>query len=125
MSDTPLRGHCILIVEDNALLAFTFHDILRRAGADVVGPTGTLQEAEDLARTERLTGALLDIRLNSDEVWSAARILVSRAVPIMFCSGHFDQSTVPAEWSKHPMLVKPARPANIIGQLAKLVGAGG
>lgn len=125
MIDKPLQGQRILIAEDNALLGISLHDILRRAGADVVGPVGTLQEAENLTRTEHLTGALLDIKLDEEEIWPAARILVSRGVPIMFCSGHFDHNTLPAEWSRHPILVKPARPANIIVQLAKLIGAGG
>ena len=37
MTDTPLRGQRILIAEDNALIAIAFHDILKRAGAEVVG----------------------------------------------------------------------------------------
>ena len=124
MTDTPLLGQRILIAEDNALIAIAFHDILKRAGAEVIGPVGSVQEAEDMARTENLTGALLDIRLHAEEIWSAASILVSRGVPFMFCTGHFDQNTLPADWACHPVLVKPARPANIIDQLVKLVGAG-
>ena len=99
--------------------------MLRLAGADVVGPVTTLDEVEDSARSERLTGALLDIRLHTEEIWSAARILRSRDVPILFCSGHFDHNTLPAEWSGHAILIKPARPANIIAKLAALVGAAG
>ena len=112
----------ILVVEDNALLARSFDDILTRAGADVVGPAGTLDEAEQLANTEQLSGAMLDIKLNSHEVWPVARILGARGVPYIFCSGHFDYTSLPAEWSKHPILVKPARPRNIIDTLVKVLG---
>ena len=125
MSDTPLKGQRILIAEDNAMLAITMLNLLQRAGADVVGPVTTLQDAEDCARRETLTGALLDIRLQEEEVWSAARILLSRDVPILFCSGHFDYNTLPAEWSGHAILVKSTRPATIIAKLAALVGADG
>ena len=117
-----MLGHRILVVEDNALLAMSFDDLLSRAGAEIVGPAATLAEAEYLATTESLTGAMLDIRLNSDEVWSAARILISRGIRFVFCSGHFDSSSLPAEWSQHPVLVKPARPRNIVDTLAQELG---
>lgn len=122
MNDHPLQGQRILVAEDNALLALSMHDILRRAGADVVGPAGTLHEAEELAASERLTLAMLDIKLQSREVWPAARILIARGVPILFCSGHFDQNTLPAEWAGHPILVKPARPSRIIDRITQMIG---
>ena len=122
MNESPLLGHRILVVEDNALLAMSFDDILRRAGAEVVGPAGTLDEAEQLASTESLTGAMLDIRLDSHEVWSAARILLERGINFIFCSGHFDDTSLPPEWSGHPILVKPARPRNIVDTLAQVLG---
>jgi len=122
MNDHPLQGQRILVAEDNALLALSMHDILRRAGADVVGPAGTLHEAEELAASERLTLAMLDIKLQSREVWPAARILIARGVPILFCSGHFDQNTLPAEWARHPILVKPARPSRIIDRITQMIG---
>ena len=122
MSDTPLEGHRILVVEDNALLAMSFDSLLRRAGAEVIGPAGRLEQAEKLAATEQLSGAMLDIKLNSDEVWPVAQILIERGVPFMFCSGHFDHTNLPPEWSAHPVLVKPARPRNIVDTLTKVVG---
>lgn len=122
MTEQPLKGQRILVAEDNALLAISMYDILMRAGAEVVGPAGTVQEAEDLAKAERVTLALLDIKLQDSEVWSAARILANRKIPILFCSGHFDQNTLPVEWARHPILVKPARPAHIIERIRDIVG---
>jgi DNA-binding response OmpR family regulator len=121
MSTVPLRGQRILIAEDNALLAISMHDILTRAGAEVVGPAGTVAEAEQLAGSEHITAAVLDIKLHSSEIWSAARILAERGIPILFCSGHFDQNTLPPEWASHPILVKPARPSRIVDRVAQLV----
>jgi DNA-binding NtrC family response regulator len=122
MTEPTLQGHRILVVEDNALLAMSFNDILKRAGASVVGPTGTMDEAEKIAATETLSGAMLDIKLDAKEVWPVARILITRGVPIMFCTGHFDHASLPPEWSKYPILVKPARPSQIIETLAKVLG---
>ena len=123
MNDHPLQGQRILVAEDNALLALSMHDILRRAGADVVGPAGTLHEAEELAASERLTLAMLDIKLQSREVWPAARILIARGVPILFCSGHFDSDTLPNEWSDFPILTKPVRANRIIDSLAGVINS--
>lgn len=121
MSDKPLSGLRILVVEDNALLAMTVDSILQNAGAEVAGPVGTLSEAEQLAAAEPLSGALLDIKLNSDEIWSVARILLDRGVPFIFCSGHFDRDSLPREWSTFPILTKPARARQIVERLAGVI----
>jgi CheY-like chemotaxis protein len=120
MSHEPLHGRRILVVEDVAILAFGFEDILKRAGAEVVGPALKLEAAERLAEDEALSGALLDIRLNGDEVWSVARVLDRKGVPFVFCTGHFDRESLPAEWRGRPILVKPARAQAIVETVAGL-----
>ena len=74
-SREPLHGRRILIVEDIAIIAYGFEDILKGAGAEVVGPALQLKVAERLAGDEKISGTLLDIRLNGDEVWSVAPLL--------------------------------------------------
>jgi DNA-binding NtrC family response regulator len=120
MSRESLEGRRILIVEDIAILAFSFEDIVKRAGAEVVGPALKLESAERLAEEETLSGALLDIRLNGDEVWSVARRLNRRGVPFVFCTGHFNSDNLPAEWRGRPLLAKPARAQAIIDTVANL-----
>lgn len=121
MTDKPLSGCRILVVEDNALLAMTVDGILCSAGAEVVGPVGTLEEAQQLASREVLAGAILDIKLNSHEVWAVARLLDERGVPFVFCSGHFDRDSLPIEWSDHPIITKPARAQQIIERLLEVI----
>ena len=120
MSHELLHGRRILVVEDVAILAFGFEDILKRAGAEVVGPALKLDAAERLAEEEALSGALLDIRLNGDEVWPVAQVLDRKGVPFVFCTGHFDSESLPAEWRGRPILVKPARAQAIIDTVASL-----
>jgi CheY-like chemotaxis protein len=98
MSNDRLQGRRILVVEDVAILALSFEDILKRAGADVVGPALKLEAAERLAQQEGLSGALLDVRLNGDEIWSVARLLERKGVPFAFCTGHFNGDNLPVEW---------------------------
>lgn len=121
MTDNPLCGFRILLVEDNALLAMTTDEILRCAGAEIAGPVGTLREAERLAACEMLSAALLDIKLDTDEVWSVARILAERGVPFVFCSGHCDADSLPNEWAEYPILTKPARANRIVDSLAGVI----
>jgi PAS domain S-box-containing protein len=120
MDHDLLRGQRILIVEDDALLAMSVDDMLREAGADIVGPAATLDSAGQLVAEDHLSAAILDIRLNGDEVWPVARLLTQRRVPFVFYTGHFDSTSLPAEWAARPILTKPARPTQIVGALADL-----
>jgi DNA-binding response OmpR family regulator len=108
-------------VEDDALLAISLDDILKEAGAKVVGPAVTLEEAKKFAAEEVLSAALLDIRLDDDEVWPVARLLAARGVPFLFSTGHFDRASLPAEWSERPILTKPVRREQIIVALREII----
>jgi PAS domain S-box-containing protein len=121
MAHDQLRGCRILVVEDDALLAMSVVDMLEEAGAVIVGPAATLDEANRLITSDGLSGAILDIRLNGDEVWPIAGRLAKKDVPFMFYSGHFSADTLPAQWAKRPILTKPARPKQILCALADLM----
>ena len=117
MTPATLQGQKILIVEDNALIAMSLEDILRDAGAEVIGPVATLEEAERTAAQALMTVAVLDIMLEAEEVWPVARILAARGIPFIFSSGHFEQETLPAEWAGRKILPKPARAQDIVKSL--------
>ena len=120
MDGDALRGRRVLVVEDVAILASALADILVEAGAEVVGPAGTLDAAEKLAAEEPLSAALLDIRLYHEEVWTLARRLDDRGVPFAFVTGQYGRESLPAEWRGRPVLFKPARPQAIIETVARL-----
>jgi hypothetical protein len=42
-------------------------------------------------------------------------------VPFVFCSGHFDPSSLPDEWSDYTILTKPTRARQIVEGLARAV----
>lgn len=116
-----LRGLRILVAEDDALLALGYEESLKDAGAEVVGPAATVEEAGKLAEANGISAALLDIRLDDGEVWPVARLLAGKGVPFAFCTGHFNSSNLPAEWSGRPILTKPTRSNRIIDALAKML----
>lgn len=121
MLPAPLLGHRILVVEDDALLALGIDEILRDAGAEVVGPAATVEAAGKYAATNGLSAALLDIRLGDGEVWPVAQTLAGKGVPFAFCSGYYDPTSLSAQWPGRPILTKPARPEQIITALAKML----
>lgn len=121
MISEVLYCHRILVVEDNALLAISLEEMLKQAGAEVVGPAVTLDEAERFAAEEELSAALLDIRLDDEEIWPVARVLAVRNVPFVFSTGHFDQDSLPAEWLGRPILVKPVGRQKILDALTDVI----
>ncbi len=104
MSD--LRGHRILVVEDDALVAFDLETMLEAAGCEVVGPLALLEQAIPIATTAEFDGALLDIHLRGQLVYPVADLLAARAIPFMFLSGYSDRD-LPQRFSGRPIWSKP------------------
>ena len=123
MNVERLRHRRILVVEDDALLAWAYEQMLQDVGADVVGPAATLADAEQHAVASDIEAALLDIRLGEVEVWPAARLLAARGIPFVFCTGHCGAGTLPAEWSDRPVLTKPVSPDRVLCTLGSLLAS--
>ncbi|SOE01674.1 PAS domain S-box protein [Caenispirillum bisanense] len=113
-----LQGLRILVAEDDALLAAATQRTLEQAGCTVVGPAGSLGEALWLAAdAPDLDAAVLDVRLNGQEIWPAADLLVERGVPRLFTTGYVrDPRSRDA-----PVLQKPVAPERLVTRLAALV----
>src|SRR5512132_362784 len=61
-----LSGARILVVEDEVFIALDLQATLTDAGAEVIGPSFTLEQAFTLASRENLSAAILDVRLGRD-----------------------------------------------------------
>ena len=95
---TPLRGRSIFIVEDDCVTAMDLAETLSAAGAQIVGPAGTIENAFQLLRADpQLDIALLDIEVEGAFVFDVADELVKRAVPIVFTTG-YERSEIPARF---------------------------
>jgi DNA-binding response OmpR family regulator len=107
MSDgRDLDGAQILLVEDEYFVAVELKTILGEIGARVVGPVSRLQPARDLARAERLDGAVLDVKLDGETTFPLAQELLERGVPVLFTTG-FDSSILPDRFKCARCLAKP------------------
>ena len=96
MDGNELKGLSILVVEDEAIFATESACAIVAAGGTVVGPAYSLSEAFAMIDGAALDGALLDLNLRSEKVFSLADELADRGVPIVFLSLiHISEPTRP------------------------------
>ena len=84
MPHAPLAGKTVLVVEDELMIALDIVDCLIQAGAKVIGPCTSLEDARKIAGDGEIDLAILDIDLGGREVFPAARILGARGIPFLF-----------------------------------------
>jgi CheY-like chemotaxis protein len=116
-----LAGRRILVVEDEALVAIALEDMLLELGCSVIGPALRLEPALELARTEQLDGAVLDINLGDDRSFPVAEILSGRAVPFLFATGYGGSGLEPP-FHQSPVLSKPYCLSALEEALRQLLG---
>lgn len=82
----------ILIVEDEAIIAYNLASKVQRLGYDVVGITATGEEAIELARLHRPSLVLMDIKLAGEMDGIAAAQQINREcnMPILFLTANSD-----------------------------------
>jgi CheY-like chemotaxis protein len=83
-----LKDKRILVVEDEALIAVMVEDMLIELGCTVVGPASTIAAALDMAATENLDGAVLDVNVRGERIDAVADVLFDRNVPVLFATGY-------------------------------------
>jgi CheY-like chemotaxis protein len=108
-----LRDQRVLIVEDEALVAMELARVLTSAGAQVVGPAGSIEEALDLVARHPIDRAVLDINLGGRMVTPVARALSERAIPFIYLTGYQEPGV-----DDGPVLRKPATSELLLGALA-------
>ncbi|GAB1543569.1 response regulator [Scytonema sp. NUACC21] len=103
----------ILIVEDEYILALNLQESLESLGYTVIDAVDTGEEAIEKARELRPNLILMDIRLRGamDGIEAAEEIWNSLQIPIIYLTGHSDQSTVERATLTFPFgyILKPVR----------------
>ena len=103
---TSLDGLTIMVVEDDFLAALDLKRLVEERAGKVAGPVGRLEQAQRLARSERLDGALLDVKLNGVDSLRLADDLIAREIPVVLVTG-YDAATLPQRFAETPRLPKP------------------
>lgn len=120
MTRPSLVGRCILIVEDEPLVALHIIDALKKAGA-IARMTHSLREAAVLVEADDLSAAILDYRVGDSDSSLLAQRLKERGVPFLLYSGYTKFS---GACSDAPRLPKPTTEAVLIATLEGLLHQG-
>ncbi len=115
-----MNGLRVLLVEDEALIALHTQDVLCEGGYEVVGPADRLDEALDLARSEQLHAAVLDVNLAGEFVWPVADILFERGIGFLLLTGFGFRLGVPASCIGAPRLTKPLSPDDLLAAMVTI-----
>ncbi len=100
-----LQGKHVLVVEDEVLLAMMLEDLFSEAGAHVVGPAATVEQAIALIASQDIDVALLDVCLRDQRSDPVAATLRQRGVPYVLATGYSNPHG--AELASGPTLRKP------------------
>ncbi|HEY0292465.1 MAG TPA: response regulator [Hansschlegelia sp.] len=122
MTDAPLTGLKILVVEDEAMIAMLFEDMLLDSGAAVVGPASGVKAALAAIAAERIDGALLDVNLGGEQSFEVADALAARGVPFVFVTG-YGEAGVRDRFPAAPTLQKPFVTGDLLRALSQLAAA--
>jgi DNA-binding response OmpR family regulator len=80
-----------------------------------------VEEADRVAREQRLEGAILDVELHGRMCFSICSALRERQIPFMFLTGYVELSMMPSELHGTPIVVKPFEPHQMARTLDKML----
>ncbi|HEX4972333.1 MAG TPA: HWE histidine kinase domain-containing protein [Steroidobacteraceae bacterium] len=113
----PLAGLKVLVAEDDGLIALFIQDILGSAGAKVVGPFSSVENAMQAAGHSDLDAAILDIDLGGRGIWPVAQVLRDRGIPVVFATGFSGSDLRPEEFRQVPTVRKPLHSEQLVATL--------
>ena len=116
---TPDLHRRILVVEDETSIAIMLEHCLNVLGYTVVGPVSKLSVALQLAASEELDAALLDVTIRGGDVYPVAEILRSRRIPFVLASG-YGKWALPPSLRDAPRFTKPFSMDEMESQIGQL-----
>ena len=124
MPDPDDRAGCVLLLEDEALIAVALQADLEDAGYQVAGPFMTCAAALAWLSEPRPDLAVLDTVLRDGPCKDVALKLTALDVPFLVYSGHAEDRNTAAELASATWVEKPATSKALLSALAGLEGTG-
>jgi len=123
MNETPmpLAGKLILLIEGHAFLAGYIAEGLARAGAQILGPARTLDEANGLMGKLRLApdAAVVSVDLFEAAGFTAGNALSRLSAPVLLIAGKA-RTLMPATL-RHPVLTTPFAAYQVVDHIRTAV----
>jgi PAS domain S-box-containing protein len=111
---------CVLVVEDEPIVALEIAQVLDAAGFDVAGPVGSTPAALQLLKHGGCDAAVLDINLGGETSEAVALELLRRGTPFVILSG-YSRDQYPPAFRNAPALMKPLRPEHLVAELKRCI----
>lgn len=125
LQSRPARTR-ILILEDDAIVAFALENILGEAGYDVVGVCARGEDAAAAAERQRPDLVIADVRLagSMDGIAAVAAIRARMALRVIFLTAHTDPGTRERMLGQSPdeILAKPSPDSLLLAAIATALG---
>jgi CheY-like chemotaxis protein len=99
------RASCVLVVEDEMLVAMMLEGMLKDIGYHVI-KAARVAKATGLAASEAIDVAILDVNLAGQTSYPVADELRRRGIPFVFASG-YSPGSLRADYRDSPILRKP------------------
>jgi DNA-binding NtrC family response regulator len=112
----------ILIVEDEAMIAFSLEEALIDAGFEIAGVAGRLETALALIHNGLFDAAILDANLAGVSAGPAASAMAARGLPFIVVSGYLPEQQQSA-FAGALCLQKPCRLDGVIRALRSILPA--
>lgn len=123
-TDSGVIDFCVLVVEDDYLIAFSLCEALTELGIRVLGPVATINQALQLLNSAtRIGAALLDVDLGHEQAFAVADGLIARQIPFVFATG-YDPHLFPVRFAGIACRQKPLQPLEEIRRLLKMPAPG-
>lgn len=117
-----LAGRRVLVAEDEAMIAMLLEELVTGLGAEVAGPYARVKDVAQCIECQRLDGALLDVNLRGEPVFSVLPRLAQLGIPFIVTSGYDAQSLFPPELRGVPRVSKPFDEDELARLCLKLFG---
>lgn len=114
-------GKRVLVVEDEVIVAMQLEDLLTDLGCEIVGTACRLDEALEMAESDGIDLAVLDVNLNGRSVCPVARRLSDRGVPVVYATGYGQAGCV--DLPAGPVLQKPYQPSDLISAMSRALAS--
>jgi DNA-binding NtrC family response regulator len=117
--DNPLKGHSILIVEDDALIRLELINLYQSVGAHVIA-VPTHEQAIEATEQYPIRAALLDYGLDEDNVAQLCGRFSEYRIPYIFYTGY---SGIEKIYPRAIILEKPASGEVLLRAMTDLIAS--
>jgi CheY-like chemotaxis protein len=116
MKNFPFQDLKALIVEDDAILASVFEEMLRDLGCSDVAHASSIDAAFDALEGDRPDFVLLDARLRGVSAEPVAELLRDEGVPVVVTTG-YSRDALPPSLTAGALLHKPFKAEALVGRV--------